>query len=126
MGADETTADKLTARAKNLRAQKNYAEAVLVAREATRTHPDDANAWWELGLSVEGHQGLKKALDAFRRTTELSPTFSWGWLNRGLAEEESGLIKEAKVSFRLAFEKNSNITRALSEAGGAVVKDQRR
>jgi len=107
--------DELTARAKTLRDQNNYAEAVLVAREATRTDPENANAWWQLGLAIQGHQGLKKALDAFSKTTELAPSFGPGWLRLGMAEEESGLKEEAKVSFRLAFEKDADLTIALDK-----------
>lgn len=110
MGADEL-ADK----AKGLRDQQRYSEAVVVAREATREDPDHPNAWWQLGLAIKGHQGVKKALEAFTKTTELAPSFGPGWLQLGLAEEASGLIEDAKISLRAAFENDSDLTTALDK-----------
>ena len=86
------SADELTAKAKSLRERKNYAEAVLVAREATRADPDDADAWWQLGLATHVYQGLGKALEAFKKTTDLAPRFGSGWRMLGMAEAEVGHI----------------------------------
>ncbi len=109
------SADELTAKAKCLREMENYAEAILVAREATRAAPDDANAWWQLGLATHAHQGLAKALGAFKKTTELAPHFGSGWRMLGLAEAEVGQIEEAKESLRMAYEADSDLTIVLDK-----------
>ena len=108
-------ADQLTAKAKSLRELKNFAEATLAAREATRVDPDDANAWWQLGLATHAHQGLGKALGAFKRTTDLAPRFGPGWRMLGLAEAEVGQIQDAKASLRMAYETDSDLTTALNK-----------
>ncbi len=109
------SADGLTAKAKSLRELKNYAEAVLVARAATRADPKDANAWWQLGLATQVHLGLGKALEAFKKTTELAPSFGSGWRMLGMAEAEVGLIEEAKASLRTAYERDPTLTIALGQ-----------
>ncbi len=109
------SADELTAKAKSLRELKNYAEAVLVAREATRADPDDADAWWQLGLATHAYQGLGKALEAFKKTTELAPRFGTGWRMLGMARAVVGHIEEAKASLRKAYELDSNLTIALDK-----------
>jgi tetratricopeptide (TPR) repeat protein len=107
------SADELTTKAKSLRELKNYAEAVLVAREATRVDPEDADAWWQLALATDAYQGLGKALEAFKKTTELAPRFGPGWQMLGMAEADVGLIEEAKASLRTAYECDASLTIAL-------------
>ena len=109
------SADELIAKAKSLRELQNYAEAMLAAREATREDPDDANAWWQLGLATHAHQGLAKALGAFKKTTDLAPRFGSGWRMLGLAEAEVGQIEEAMQSLRMAYETDSALTIALDK-----------
>lgn len=109
------TADGLTAKAKTLREQKNYVEAVLVAQEATRADPDHPDAWWQLGLATHLCHGLGKALEAFKKTTDLAPRFGSGWRMLGLAEAEFGHIEEAKASLRMAYELDSGLTNALQK-----------
>lgn len=109
------SADALIERAKQLRVEKKFAEAMLVAREATRADPENADAWWQLGLATQIGQGLTKALDAYKKTTELAPRFGSGWNRLGLAEAEVGAIEDAKVSLRLAFELDSDLGGALDK-----------
>ncbi len=107
------SAEAFIARAKSLREQKNAAEAMLVAREATRIDPENANAWWQLGLATQAHQGVEKALDAFEKTTDFAPHFGSGWHFLGLAQIQAGKFEEAKSSFRLAYEMDEDLTTAL-------------
>ena len=109
------SADALIENAKVLRTEKKYAEAILAAREATRASPDNADAWWQLGLATEFGQGLGKALAAFEKTTELAPHFGSGWLRLGMAQVAVGTEDAAKVSLHLAFELDPDLELALDK-----------
>lgn len=107
------SADVLIEKAKSLRTEKKYAEAMLAARQATRADPENADAWWQLGLATQACQGLGKALDAYKKTAELAPGFGSGWQRLGMAEADVGKVDDAKVSLRLAFELDSDLDGAL-------------
>jgi len=109
------SADALIEKAKSLRNEQKYAEAMLAAREATRADPKNADAWWQLGLATQACQGLSKSLDAYKKTAELAPGFGSGWYRLGMAEAELGKTDDAKVSLRLAFELDSDLDGALDK-----------
>lgn len=109
------SADALIEKAKSLRTESKFAEAIIAAREATRVDPDNADAWWQLGLATQFGQSLAKALAAFKKTTELAPHFGSGWFRLGMAEAEVGTEAAAMVSLRLAFELDSDLEQALDK-----------
>lgn len=79
-------------------------EAVLTARHATTLDPKDANAWWQLALSIYEKDGIGSAFPHFKKTTELAPSFSYGWYRLGEAYKKTAQLNEAIASWEESIE----------------------
>jgi Flp pilus assembly protein TadD len=84
----------------------------------------DAEDYLRLGQSyLHGERpDLAAALDAFRRVTELSPDWAEGYHCLGIAQQESGDLKEASVSFEHAVRLSPSDTRPLVSLGVCLAR----
>lgn len=80
---ESAEAKEYTQRAARLRSEGRLEEAVLAARKATTLDPDDANAWWQLALSLR--ETDEAVISALEKVTELAPDFAPGWNSLGRA-----------------------------------------
>lgn len=79
---------------------------VAAAEAATRARPRDADAWNQLGQSLDVAGRTTEAVAAFRRAAQLPPrVLGRGYLYRDLAEaqEKAGDLQGAIASMRAAF-----------------------
>jgi len=60
------------------------ARAIELQRLLTRTVPDQAHAWFNLGFMLEKADQLEEAQTAFREATRLSPALDRAWYGLGL------------------------------------------
>jgi tetratricopeptide (TPR) repeat protein len=90
-------------RANRLRSEGRLDESILVARRAITIDANDANAWWQLALSLREKDGAKAALPALARVCELAPDFLHGWHELGLAHHAQGNIDEAAQAYERAL-----------------------
>jgi tetratricopeptide (TPR) repeat protein len=78
------TAADYVKKALELRDAGRNAEAIIAARRATTMDETDANAWWQLALSLVEEKGEEEACAFFEKTVDLSSTFSYGWHRLGV------------------------------------------
>lgn len=97
------TASDYVSRATSLRQDGRLEEALLAARKATSLAPDDANAWWQLALAMQEHQGLDSAKHSLERVTELAPGFEGGWHELGRCHHVGGRLEEAVAAYEAAL-----------------------
>ena len=78
------------------------AEAIELAANATAKHPDDPDAWFNLGRLQMNELSLDAARDAFLRVAALQQANPSVHVNLGLIEQWAGHLDEAERQFRRA------------------------
>ncbi len=117
-------ATPLLQQARALLQQKDYAGAVLVAREASVRDPLNAEAFQVTGLSQLALQELAGAISSFERAVALQPSHGWALNNLGLAclrasrnEQAAEVLERAAAQLpHVAFVHN-NLGIALERVG---------
>ena len=99
--------------AEQLNEVKNYEGALVAAKAAMNLQPDDAEAWWHIGINQNSLDNLEGALKAFKKVTELGPHFAQGWSRYGIALLESGEPLEAQDALERALEEDDENLLAL-------------
>jgi len=97
------TVDELIEKSKDQRKRNRLDEALISARAAVDADQENAEAWWQLGLSRLALDDSEKALPALRMTVELAPNFAYGWCRLGKTLLELGNEQEAKSAFEKAI-----------------------
>jgi tetratricopeptide (TPR) repeat protein len=100
-----TEASEYCRRAATLRSEGRLEESVLAARKATALDPDDANAWWQLALSLQGKDD--SAILALERVSELAPDFAPGWNALGGAYLEVNRRHDALTAYEASLDADS-------------------
>jgi tetratricopeptide (TPR) repeat protein len=72
------------------------------ARAVARARPDDAKAWFDLGLALQRAAAHEEAIEAYDKAIALAPKSASAFHNRGLAWRASGRRIEAAEDFRRA------------------------
>lgn len=98
------TIEELIEKSKDQRKRNKLEESLFSAMAAVEAGQDNADAWWQLGLSREALGDNEKAVPALRKTVELAPNFAYGWCRLGKALLEQGNEQEAKSSFEKAID----------------------
>lgn len=75
------------------------AEAAQEWREFLKTHPQNADAYADLGLNESRQEHYKEAIPAYRKALALNPKLKDVRLNLGLAYFKSAQLKEAIQAF---------------------------
>ncbi len=96
-----------TQRAARLRSERRLDESVLAARKAIELDPDDANAWWQLALSLSDKDGGEAALPSFRKVSELAPDFPGGWYELGRVHHQAARLGPAIAAYERALEEDN-------------------
>ncbi len=90
-----------------IRSEK-YSEAEKALQKFVDAHPDDGEAWYNLGLAQLFSKQLEKASKSFQRSTQLIAT-NWDAFNRlGYIYEVQKHYDDALKSYRKAFELKSD------------------
>ena len=76
-----------------------FAEATQEWRAFLKTHPQNAEAYADLGLNESRQEHYKEAIPAYRRALALDPKMTGIRLNLGLAYFKSAAMKEAIEAF---------------------------
>ena len=93
--AKETNALK---RGATFLAKKDYSRALLEFRNASQAMPNDAEPYYQMGLSYSGLADIRGAAAAFRRATELNPKHAGAQLKLSemlMASRNKAMIEEA-------------------------------
>jgi cytochrome c-type biogenesis protein CcmH/NrfG len=73
---------------------------------ATQLKPDDATAWWSLGLAERRRKRLPEAIRALERAYQISPTAP-RITDLGVAVRDQGDLKRAEALFHEALRKSA-------------------
>lgn len=120
---DEVEVKELTQRASQLRSDGRLEESLLAARRATSEGPQDANAWWQLALTLRRLDDDGRALTALKRVTELAPYFAAGWWELGRVYQKSDDLDDAIASFEEALAADSEHVPAMRSLARALASD---
>ncbi|WP_028319970.1 fused MFS/spermidine synthase [Desulfatiglans anilini] len=73
-------------------------QAALI-RAHLRTYPEDAGAWYSLGLALGVAGDSKGEVEAFEEAVSLDPLHAKAWNNLGIAYMRNGVMDEAENAF---------------------------
>ncbi|MCS0585337.1 hypothetical protein NX784_27535 [Massilia pinisoli] len=121
---DEVEVKEFTQRASQLRSEGRLEESMLAARHATTHGPEDANAWWQLALTLRRLDDDGRALSALERVTELAPHFAAGWYELGLVYEAFGQLDDAIAKYEMALTADSEHAPSMRMLARALKDDK--
>lgn len=105
---------------------QQFEPARLVLTTVVKAHPNDAHAWYNLGILYKSQGAPDKALDSFEHAAHLQPGDADVLYFVGLAQSELNQQEHAIASFRHALELNPfhasaefGLARALQKSGQA-------
>jgi tetratricopeptide (TPR) repeat protein len=112
------------AEAEALLQKQQFAEAVEKLQTVVNRHPENPQAWFDLGFA-QSHLGkTNDAITAYRRAVELSPKWFEANLNLGIALARSGNNPDAATAMRNAvtLKPSSGGDQALGRAWSALAE----
>ena len=95
-------------------------EALPALRKATKLLPNDAEAHYNLGVTLKGLGDLNGAVASYRRALELDPKSADVYNNLGDVLTELGQLDDALASCRYALEINPNYAEAWNNLGNVL------
>ncbi len=87
--------------------------------------PDDYDLRYKLGNAYHGAGHLHSALLQYGRATQIDPTSSRAWVNRGVVLKELARTEEAEESFRKALAANPNDALAQINLGDILLTQKK-
>jgi tetratricopeptide (TPR) repeat protein len=121
---DEVEVRELTRRASELRSEGRLDESLIAARHATTRGPKDANAWWQLALTLRDFNDDSRALPVLERVTELAPHFAAGWYELGLIHQASDQLDDAIAKYEMALTADSEHAPSMRMLASALKSDK--
>ena len=107
----------------NLYNSGNLEAVVKQASSLTEQYPDAFIIWNILGAANKGLGKTVEASEAFKKATELNPTYADGHSNLGVTLQEQGKLEEAIEAYTKALELNPNYAEAYYNMG-VTLKNQ--
>jgi len=117
------TIDELSKQGKAAQNAGNYAQAELIWLRVLREQPDNAIAYYNLGIALRNQGKLMEAVQSYRRALELNPQYAIAYNNLGIVLYDQGKLMEAVESYRRAIELNPQLAIAYLNLGNAL-RDQ--
>lgn len=111
----------LVAQGDNLAQAGRYREAQEFFDEAIRLDPDNALAWYNLGVCQMEFGDATAALNYFDKATSLDPKLVEAWSNRGALLNQLGRAEEALQSLERACQINPEHAKMWLNKGGALM-----
>ena len=102
--------------------QGQLAAAVEQATGLKEQYPEALIVWNILGAANKGLNRLSEASDAFKKVTELNPTYADGFNNLGATLQEQGKLDEAIEAYNKALSLKSDYADAAYNMGNALQK----
>ena len=91
-----------------------------MSKARSRSNPNDARAWNELGILCVDDRQHDRAIDAFTRATALDPRYARAWNNLGNALRDAGRLEEARSAFARATQADPRYALAWANLGVAL------
>ncbi len=67
-------------------------------------YPDERDAWYNLGNSLRSEARFEEAKDAYKRSLDIDPNYSWGHANLAVAYSALGQFEESAFHFEKSYE----------------------
>ena len=107
----------------NLYNEENLSDAVDTAEVLIKKYPKAFMVWDIMGAIKKRLGQVEDASFAFKKVTELNPTYAGGYNNLGISLQEQGKLKEAMEAYKKAITIKSNFAEVYSNIGN-ILKDQ--
>jgi len=88
--------------------QGDFDGAIIILKKMVTDNPEDANAYYLLGISYLKKKTLPEAIGALTRTTELSPSFAGSYHQLGLCYQKQRELDKALQCYEKALELDPN------------------
>jgi cytochrome c-type biogenesis protein CcmH/NrfG len=98
-------------------------DTLAVLEQATKTNPDNVQAWTQLGHLNSDLDRYEEAIDAYKKSLALDPNRPDVWTDMGVMYRRSGKPKKAIESFDRALSLNSRHETALYNKGVVLMHD---
>ncbi|MBD2605095.1 tetratricopeptide repeat protein [Scytonema hofmannii FACHB-248] len=98
----------------------NYPHAENIWLRIIQQYPNNANAYYNLGLALYYQNKLDQAIAAYRKAIQLNPNNAAAYNNLGIALGEQKKLDEAIVAYRKAIQLNPNNANAYNNLGTAL------
>ena len=104
----------------NLYNQGQLAAAAEQAQALTEQYPKAFIVWNTLGAANKGLGKTIEASRAFKKVTELNPTYADGYSNRGVTLQDQGKLEEAIEAYNKALALKPDYAEVYSNMGNAL------
>ena len=105
--------------------QRGYLEAATESfQQVIASHPDDAEAHYNLGTLYLRRKNLVAARESLDRTVQLKPNHPEAWNNLGMLAAEEGHMDEAVRNFRRCLELRPNYVVGLLNLGNLLRREK--
>ena len=104
----------------NIYNQGQLGAVVEQAQTLTEQYPEAFIIWNILGAANKGLGRVQAASEAFKKVTELNPTYADGFSNLGVTLQEQGKLEKAIGSYKKALSLKPNYAEAYYNMGNAL------
>jgi Tfp pilus assembly protein PilF len=105
--------------------QRGYLGAATESfKQVIASHPDDAEAHYNLGTLYLRRKNLVAARESLERTVQLKPNHTEAWNNLGMLAAEEGHIDEAVQNFNRCLELRPNYVIGLLNLGNLLRREK--
>ena len=118
----QSTSQEVIKKLLSLYNQGQLAAAVEQATGLKEQYPEALIVWNILGAANKGLNRISKASEAFKKVTELNPTYADGFNNLGATLQEQGNLDEAIEAYKKALSLKSDYADASYNMGNALQK----
>jgi cytochrome c-type biogenesis protein CcmH/NrfG len=102
---------------------QEQSQALAALLQATRTTPDNVNAWTQLGHLYFDTEQYEKAIQAYEKSLELAPSRPDVWTDLGVMYRRAGNPKRAVECFDRALSIDAGHETALFNKGVVLMHD---
>jgi tetratricopeptide (TPR) repeat protein len=105
--------------------QRGYLDAATESfKQVIASHPDDAEAHYNLGTLYLRRKNVVAARESLERTVQLKPNHPEAWNNLGMLAAEEGHVDEAVQNFRRCLELRPNYVIGLLNLGNLLRREK--
>jgi len=119
------TIDELFQQGKVAIESRNYSQAESIYRQAIQLYPNNAGAYYGLGIALRDQKKLEEAIASYRRAIQLDPNNAAAYYGVGIALRDQKKLEEAIASYRRAIQLDPNNAAAYIGLGIALFETLR-
>ena len=105
--------------------QGQLTQVVSRAGVHIKRHPEAVDIWNILGAAYKGLGKIKDAAEAFKKVTQLSPSYADGYGNLGVTLRQQGKLEQAINAHKKALALNPDFAEAYNNMGVILVEQEK-